>query len=1151
MTRLTWRTLSATGTLAVIVAAVAGQLAIAIAFQVVAAASVAALIIGMRRHCPGKAGPWAGYAVGAAFFFLSYGLRLTIPSFGAQPSGEPTPADVIDMLGFLGCIISTHRIGQVRDADKDPTTVIDALILTGGVAALIWVGVLIPYIQDDDLSAAGRALGVALGVLTLWLVFAAFRLIIGPAVKSTASALIAIAAVFGMASQAIASFGQGAEGRVVVTFGALALVFLGAAGLHPSMARTIEPVRRGISQMTARRIASMSLAVLIAPLILLGRQSGDDGHLVFDSGLIVSWVVITTLVMVRLVGLVRAREHVASTERALSRAAASLVSATDRDETYRSALTALAELAGADSQDLRTSVVLNEDDIWHTVCSWGHGAELAQGRHIDGNLLEAFFAEDGAVQLNDTIAMDNPSAGRCSMAIAPLMSHGQFRGALLIATRHPLRSVVLDALTSLASDVSLAIEAVGLSEDLFRRRSEQRFRALVENSPDIILVIDAEDVAAVASPAAERLLGTKQIPWTDFLRKVHADDADRVRALVDNAQESNHTARHVEFRLVEPDGSVRWLEAAASNLLNEPNVAGIVLNASDITDRKLAQSKNELSEARFRSLVQHSSDLTIVLNHEGLVTYVTASIESMLGYDTEALLGTDLSPIVHPQDRRAISELAALLVGGEATPKHVELRVQHCDERWMTLDVTLTDLRHDPAVNGLVMNAHDITERKALEHDLRHKVLHDDLTGIPNRVLFRDRVEHAIRSRHARPEGVSAVLFIDVDDFKTVNDGLGHDVGDEFLKVIAFRLEQFVRSSDTAARLGGDEFGVLFEDLYTVDDVLNASQRLLAVINQPFEFGRREIAVSASIGIALIEDGVTSDVLLRNADVAMYHAKHTGKSRIKLFDDALYETAFERLELKSDLAYALERNELYLNYQPLISVTTGELIGFEALMRWTHPTRGFVSPATFIPLAEETGLIVPIGLWALQEAIGQLAAWRQELGAEVGMSVNVSPRQLQEEGLVESVHGIIAAHGVEPSWVTLELTESAGLDDVTKRNRLIGLRNLGCEIAADDFGTGFATYAALQQLPFTNVKIDRSLITGLSSSDGKAHAQVRSIIQMGHALGFTITAEGIEESRQADALTVLGADKMQGYLFGKPMSAGDAAERIVRIVQPN
>jgi diguanylate cyclase (GGDEF)-like protein/PAS domain S-box-containing protein len=1149
MNRLTWRTLAATGTLVVLVAAAVSQLAVAIAFQLAAGISVLSLFVGLRRFQPGKPSAWLGYLIGAGFFFLSYGLRLLIPSFGAQPSGEPTPADFIDMLGFLGCIVSTHRIGQVRDADKDPTTVLDALILTGGVGAIVWVGVLIPYVQDHDLSVAGRTLGVVLGVLTIWLVFAAFRLILGPAVKSASSSCVALAAVFGMASQAVASFGQGAEGRVVMTCGALALIFLGTAGLHPSMVRTTAPVRRGISQMTARRITAMTLAVLIAPMILLGRQSGASDF-VFDSGLILSWVVITVLVMVRLVGLVRARERVASTERALSRAAASLVSAMDRDETYRSSLTALAELAGPDSRGLRTSVVLNEDGAWHTVCSWGFAAESAQDRPVDGDLLEALFTDSSVVQINDTIAIDSPVAGRCSMAFAPLLSHGQLRGALLVATNKPLASVVLDAMGSLASDVSLAIEAVGLSEDLHRRRSEHRFRALVENSPDVILVISDEMVTAV-SPAAERLLGVSQSAWTQFLNKVHEDDTDKVRELVGNAEVASHVARHVEFRLIESIGNERWFEAAASNLIDEPEVNGIVLNASDITDRKLAERENELAQARFRSLVQHSSDLTIVLNHEGIVTYVTASVESMLGYQAEDLLRTDLSAIVHTQDQRAIGELAGLLVGGESAPRHVELRVRRADDRWMTLDVTLTDLRHDPAVNGLVMNAHDITERKALEHDLRHKVLHDDLTGIPNRVLFRDRVEHAIRSRNARPDGVSAVLFIDVDDFKTVNDGLGHDVGDEFLKVIAFRLEQFVRSSDTAARLGGDEFGVLFEELNTIDDVLNAAQRLLAVVNQPFEFGRREIAVSASIGVALIENDVTSDVLLRNADVAMYHAKHSGKSRIKLFDDSLYETAFERLELKSDLAYALERNELYLNYQPLISIATGQLVGFEALMRWTHPTRGFVSPATFIPLAEETGMIVPIGQWALEEAIGQLATWRAELGCEVGMSVNVSPRQLQEEGLVEAVGSIISANDIDPKWVTLELTESAGLDDVTKRNRLIGLRNLGCEIAADDFGTGFATYAALQQLPFTNVKIDRSLITGLSSNDGKAHAQVRSIIQMGHALGFTITAEGIEESRQADALVTLGADKAQGYLFGKPMSAADAAERIVRIVPAN
>jgi diguanylate cyclase (GGDEF)-like protein len=461
---------------------------------------------------------------------------------------------------------------------------------------------------------------------------------------------------------------------------------------------------------------------------------------------------------------------------------------------------------------------------------------------------------------------------------------------------------------------------------------------------------------------------------------------------------------------------------------------------------------------------------------------------------------------------------------------------------WKTFDITVTDLRHEEDVEGIVINAHEITDRKVLENDLRHKVLHDDLTGIANRVLFRERLDHALATQ-ARSNNVTAVLFIDLDDFKTVNDGLGHDVGDELLKVIAFRLESFLRSGDTAARLSGDEFAVLLEDLYTVDDVMNAARRLITILQQPMPFGSRDITVGASVGVALADTDSLSDVVMRNADVAMYHAKRAGKGRVKLFDNAMFESAFERLELKTDLAKALERNEISLQYQPLVSMADGSLLGFEALMRWTHATRGFVSPVAFIPLAEETGLILELGAWALNEATSQLARWRRDFPAlRISMSVNVSPRQMEDDRIIDDVKSALELSGANPEWVILEITESSALEDPISRERVVRLRSLGFGIAADDFGTGFASYSSLQQLPFTDVKIDRSLIIGLSSNDGKAQAQVRSIIQMGHALGVSITAEGIEDARQRDSLKVMGADKGQGYLFWRPLPALQATD---------
>lgn len=1143
---MTWRSITVAGFVTILLCALLGDIALKAAFQAAGIACVVATVVGLRRFNPLQKRIWVGLAVAMGTFFISYGLRFLFPDMDPVGSASASVPDMIDALAFSIAIASAHQLGRVRGHDKDPTTVIDALIVTAGLSAAVWVAVILPYLQNDQLAFNDKLLGVVIGFLSIWLVFVAVRRLIGPGTRNASSRILSLSAFCGMVSQAAATAQSQSLAVVDIGFGAMAIVFVGTAALHPTMVELTNPVTLGISRMTVRRLIAMTGAVLIAPAVLLIRTTSEaNNDLAFSGGLIASWTIVTVLVMVRMTGLVHVRERLANVERVLGRATASLVLATDRDSTYDAALDAMAELAGDYAVSMRTSVLVAEDDVWRVVGSSGFQSETAAGRILDATLMTSVLSGGTSpVQLDDTLPLDNPNAGAASWVIAPLLSHGAVRGALAVSSAEPLPSLIVDALGSLASDVSLAVEAAGLAEDLRRRRSEQQFRVLVEHSADVILVVDAEGLTTFVSPATERLLGDSGAGLETLLPMIHDDDRARVTAMLESPQHHGDRPKATEFRVV-VDEETRWFEATATDLSNDANINGIVFNARDTSERKAAQAERELQEAHFRSLVQHSSDLTAVLDQNRQLMYVSPSIQSMLGYDAESLIGHALASILHADDHQVIDELAGLLLTRRVAPKQLELRARTADGEYKTLEVTLTDLRDEPSVGGIVMNAHDVTDRKALEQDLRHKVLHDDLTGIANRVLFRDRVDHALKSsRNETRKTVSAVLFIDIDDFKTVNDGLGHDVGDELLKIIAFRLESFVRSGDTAARLGGDEFGVLLEELYSVEDILNASRRLLAILNEPVVFGRREITVTASVGVSLLEEDITSEVLLRNADVAMYHAKQTGKNRVKFFDQEMYVSAFERLELKADLAHAVERNELSLHYQPIIAMSTGKLIGFEALMRWIHPTRKFVSPVSFIPLAEETGLIVSMGAWACNEAFTQLAEWRKKYPAEVGMSVNVSPRQLDEENIVEIISNAITESGVDPSWITLELTESSGLDDMSRRDRLLALRNLGCGIAADDFGTGFASYAALQQLPFTNVKIDRSLITGLSENDARAQAQVRSIVQMGHALGLTITAEGIEDSRQADALVSIGADKGQGYLFGRPAPAAEIEERL-------
>ena len=564
-------------------------------------------------------------------------------------------------------------------------------------------------------------------------------------------------------------------------------------------------------------------------------------------------------------------------------------------------------------------------------------------------------------------------------------------------------------------------------------------------------------------------------------------------------------------------------------------------------DRQLQTDQVALdrSQARFASLVNHATDVIAVMNGAGILSYISPSCRHVFGFPPEQVIGRNVLAFGHRADSKRVKKfISALQPSTDSKPEYIEARFRDRNGGWRVLELAVTDLRHDPAVNGIVLNAHDVTDRKALEEDLQHRVLHDALTGIANRVLFRDRASHALTKRSE--DLLTAALFIDLDDFKTVNDGLGHGVGDELLQVIAYRLNASVRESDTTARLGGDEFAVLLEDMNSLDDIIAVAENLTRVLDEPLDFKGHEIRITASIGIATSATAKDVDELLRNADVAMYHAKWAGKGRVEVFSEMMHQSALERLELKVDLAYAVEREELRLFYQPQIDMNTGQLKGFEALVRWQHPKRGLLAPDSFVSLAEETGVIAPMGAWILQEATRQLGEWQRQFAAShLTMSINVSPLQLTEHAIVDQMRDALDSSRVEAECIVLELTESAVLDDAMGRDRLRQLGQLGVGIAADDFGSGFASYAALQQLPFTELKIDRSLLSGLSSSFGRAEAQLQSIVEMAHATGVEVVAEGIETEEQLRVLQAMSCDIGQGYYFGRPTTTLEVEEMLL------
>jgi diguanylate cyclase (GGDEF)-like protein len=433
------------------------------------------------------------------------------------------------------------------------------------------------------------------------------------------------------------------------------------------------------------------------------------------------------------------------------------------------------------------------------------------------------------------------------------------------------------------------------------------------------------------------------------------------------------------------------------------------------------------------------------------------------------------------------------------------------------------------------------------QQDLSHQAFHDTLTGLPNRSLFRDRLDHAL-ARQTRDNRPLAVLIVDLDDFKTVNDSLGHAAGDQLLISVAGKLHESLRPADTAARLGGDEFAVLVEDMRGRRDALAVADRIIEALTGKILIEGKEIFVHGSVGIALTYGGETPEDVLRNADVAMYAAKETGKGGYEIFDGAMHEGVLRRLDLKADLRDAVENEEFAIYYQPIFSLNTGKMVGAEALLRWNHPTRGFIPPVEFIPLAEETGLILEIGRWVLEEACKQAQWWQINYDPEFSISINISARQLQEPGFVTEVHRAITVAPLDPKTVTLEITEEVlSHDKEMMRAKLSGLRALGVHIAIDDFGTGYSSLGYLKQFPIETIKIDKSFVDGVAQGPEDS-ALARAILKLADTLGMDTIAEGIESDEQAKHLKLLGCPWGQGDHFGPAMKP-EELERMMSLTQ--
>ncbi len=700
------------------------------------------------------------------------------------------------------------------------------------------------------------------------------------------------------------------------------------------------------------------------------------------------------------------------------------------------------------------------------------------------------------------------------------------------------------AVRGFVANVRDVTERIDSLDALRAARAQQS--AILRRSHDLTMFFEPDGTIAWVSPNCDDLFGisAESFIGRNGLTIVHPDDRERVTREFLGMEKLDDAVR-TRYRATDLGGDVRWIEEIATNLIDDPDVGYIVGNMRDVTEEHVATHSLAASEARHRSILDTAQEGIWVTDEAGRTVFANPRMAAILGTNLEMLEAGSRFDFVNAEEQPVVEANDGMSGQGEIRRYETELVRPDGMARWVLVSsAPLADaagLGHEATI-GILHMVTDITERKHDEAELRRITLHDALTGLPNRRLLTDRLARHLEHGSRRP---TAVLSLNVDNFKDINDSLGHAAGDEALVEIARRLREAARSGDTVARSGGDEFLVLSEVVADIDEAVTIAERLRASLQAPLHVGNSEFVVTVSVGIAMSPPSEPTE-LVRGAGIAMYRAKQNGRDGIAVFDHHNEAEVQERVQIQTDLRRAVTNQEFEVWYQPIVRLDDAEVRGVEALVRWRHPTRGLLLPGAFMSVAESTGLIREIGLHVLETACRDAAAW-MDLEQPVRVSVNISGMQVVDKRLCAQVADVITRTGIDPEWLTLEVTESAAMhDQETAEQNLFGLRALGVRLALDDFGTGYSSLSFLRQLPVSIVKIDQSFVAGLGVRR-EDDLIVAGVISMAHALGHSVTAEGIETVTQLEALRRLGCRFGQGFLWSRAVPLPELSSAIAAI----